>query len=68
MRYRCKTPVMHGTNAVNQRHYQPGEIVELSDEHAAPLLEVKAIEPEHTPKSIIVAPRFANLVKGGANG
>lgn len=64
MRYRCKTPVHHGTNMVNQRRYEPGEIIELSDEHAKPLLACNAIEPEHQPKSLVVSRRFANLVKG----
>ncbi len=64
MRYRCKTPLHHGTNQVDQRRYEPGEIIELSDGYARPLLECNAIEPEHRPKSLSVSPRFANLVKG----
>lgn len=64
MRYRCKSNVCHGTNAVNQRQYKPGDIIELSDGHAQPLLECNAIEPEVVPRRVSVAPRFANMVKG----
>ncbi len=48
--YRVLSPVMHGTTAEDQRRYEPGESIVLSDADAAPLLAVGAISPvEETP-------------------
>ena len=44
MRYRVLTPLHHGTHQADIRMYQPGEIADLNDAHAAPLLEMNAIE------------------------
>lgn len=54
MRYRIKTPVDHGTTRENVRRYEPGELIDLSEEHAAPLLESGAIELEHQPFAVEV--------------
>lgn len=49
MRYRVNNRVQHGVSSLSTRTYEPGEIIDLSEEHAAPLLECGAIEPEHKP-------------------
>lgn len=42
--YRAVSPVEHGTNAVDQRRYEPGDSIALADAHAAPLLACGAVE------------------------
>ncbi|MCM8598051.1 MAG: hypothetical protein NFW04_05270 [Candidatus Accumulibacter sp.] len=49
MRYRVLSPVSHGTNGNDSRRYEPGEIIDLNESHAAPLLACGAIEAEHQP-------------------
>lgn len=44
--YRVVSPVEHGTNAVDQRRYEPGDSIALTDAHAAPLLACGAVEIE----------------------
>jgi hypothetical protein len=43
--YTVTRAVDYGTNAKDQRRYQPGEPIELEDKDADPLLKAGAIEP-----------------------
>lgn len=42
--YRVLSPVMHGVTDSDQRRYEPGESIVLSDADAAPLLACGAVE------------------------
>jgi hypothetical protein len=44
MKYKALGPINH-----DGQHYNTGDQIELSNAEAAPLLEVKAIEPYHKP-------------------
>ncbi len=59
MRYNVKSPISHGNHQSDQRRYEPGEIIELSEADATPLLKVGAIEL-HQPKTIelVINPMF----------
>lgn len=52
MRYRVKSNVQHGVTDKSTRSYSPGEIIELDQQDATPLLSCGAIEPEHLPFQI----------------
>lgn len=67
--YTVKTPISHGevVDGVNKPDtFEPGDEIELSDEHAQPLLDVGAIEdpaeakknakPERAPKKVTRKP------------
>lgn len=49
--YKVLSPVSHGEAddagkvTLKAKRYEPGETIALDEEHAAPLLEAKAIEP-----------------------
>ncbi len=58
MRYRVNRAVHYGTTAENARAYVAGDIIDLGEEHARPLLESDAIEPEHPPFAIEINPAF----------
>lgn len=44
MRYLAKEPIHYGTNAEDQRRYEPGEAIDLDEESAKALLKADAIE------------------------
>lgn len=44
--YRVVSPVEHGTTDGDQRRYEPGDSIALTDAHAAPLLACGAVEIE----------------------
>ena len=59
MRYTVKKTVCHGNNPIDTRTYQPGEVIELSDQYATPLLKCGAIEA-HQPEQVelVINPIF----------
>ncbi len=59
MRYRVKSAICHGNHQTDQRRYEPGETIELSEAQAAPLIECGAIEL-HQPERVelVINPMF----------
>ena len=66
MRYRVKKAVIHGTNNANSRRYEAGELIDLPDRDAAPLLACGAIEL-YRPEAIemVFNPLFPVESEGG---
>lgn len=69
MRYRVLTRLQHGTHQADIRTYLEGDIADLNDAHAAPLLAAGAIElfkPETV--ELIFNPMFEKKVEGQNHG
>ena len=69
MRFLVKDRVHHGNHADDTRFYEAGELIELSEAHAAPLLALGAIVPWVPPKvELTINPLFSESGKGVKHG
>lgn len=65
MRYRCLRHISHGTTPTNAKVYSPGEVIDLADKYAKPLLDVGAIETEFKPVKLQVRSIFTRKPSNG---